>query len=237
MQVTCPNCAARYAVDPLAIGPAGRTVQCARCHDRWFQTVERERPVPDLVIRPPSRAASSMGGNSLPAVIEARSPYTLNRILAASGLVLMVVLAAAIFIFRNDIMGLFPGQWRHVLQTDASGIAVQTANAAPVTSPPARQAAPAPPPAVAQLEIDFANSKIELVGGRYVVQGEIVNSGSAVGSTRSLKLVFKDDKDAVLGERAIALVRGPIAPGARLAFSQAFDDPPSGTTDVVPAIE
>jgi predicted Zn finger-like uncharacterized protein len=42
MQVTCPNCRARYAVDPLAIGPAGRTVQCARCNDRWFQTVKLE---------------------------------------------------------------------------------------------------------------------------------------------------------------------------------------------------
>ncbi len=40
MQVTCPNCRARYAVDPLAIGPTGRIVQCARCSDRWFQTVK-----------------------------------------------------------------------------------------------------------------------------------------------------------------------------------------------------
>lgn len=39
MQVTCPNCGARYAVDPLAIGPVGRIVQCARCSNRWLQTV------------------------------------------------------------------------------------------------------------------------------------------------------------------------------------------------------
>ncbi len=39
MQVTCPNCGARYAVDPLAIGPVGRIVQCARCTHRWLQTV------------------------------------------------------------------------------------------------------------------------------------------------------------------------------------------------------
>lgn len=44
MQVSCPNCRARYAVDPLAIGPAGRTVQCARCSERWFQTVKIEPP-------------------------------------------------------------------------------------------------------------------------------------------------------------------------------------------------
>jgi predicted Zn finger-like uncharacterized protein len=39
MQVICPNCGARYAVDPLAIGPVGRIVQCARCSHRWLQTV------------------------------------------------------------------------------------------------------------------------------------------------------------------------------------------------------
>ncbi|MGE4077741.1 MAG: MJ0042-type zinc finger domain-containing protein, partial [Reyranella sp.] len=32
MHVTCSNCGARYIVDPLAIGPTGRTVQCARCN-------------------------------------------------------------------------------------------------------------------------------------------------------------------------------------------------------------
>jgi len=35
MHVTCSNCGARYIVDPLAIGPTGRTVQCARCNHRW----------------------------------------------------------------------------------------------------------------------------------------------------------------------------------------------------------
>ncbi len=199
--------------------------------------------MPDLVIRPPSRAASSLGGNSLPAVIQPRSPYSVNRILAAAGLVAVVVLAGAIVAFRNDIVALLPGEWRQMLQSDASGIAVQAAATPATTAPqpapppaPAPAPSPAPSPVTAKLEIDYANSKIELVDGRYVVRGEIVNTGRAVGSTRSLKLVFKK-QDAVLGERAFALVRGPIAPGARLPFSQTFDDPPAGTTDVVPAIE
>lgn len=66
MQVTCPNCRARYAVDPLAIGPSGRIVQCARCHDRWFQTVKLEPtppraplpPEPTLDLPPPRRAGA-----------------------------------------------------------------------------------------------------------------------------------------------------------------------------------
>lgn len=57
MQVTCTNCRARYAVDPLAIGPSGRIVQCARCNDRWFQTVKLEPP-PARSFAAPSRADS-----------------------------------------------------------------------------------------------------------------------------------------------------------------------------------
>ena len=50
MIVTCSNCRARYAVDPLAIGPTGRTVECARCHHRWFQRAEGPPPTPDIDI-------------------------------------------------------------------------------------------------------------------------------------------------------------------------------------------
>jgi hypothetical protein len=48
--------------------------------------------------------------------------------------------------------------------------------------------------------------------------------------------VFKKDND-VLGERSYALIEGPIAPGQRRPFSQVLDDPPAGTTDIVPGIE
>ncbi|MFI5000938.1 MAG: zinc-ribbon domain-containing protein [Reyranellales bacterium] len=227
MQVTCPNCAARYAVDPLAIGPAGRTVQCARCHDRWFQMVERERPVPDLVIRPPPQGSfvgmsgGTSGRTSLPVVIAPRAANPWAKVLAAA-VVLVVVAIAALFAFRNDIVALLPGEWRAMLHSDAasSGIAPGTVAAR----------------AKVQLEIDLDSSKIELVDGRYVVRGEIVNTGRIAGSTHTLKLTFKN-QDEVLGERAYDLVEGPISPGARLSFSQPLDEPPAGTTDIVPNIE
>jgi hypothetical protein len=43
--------------------------------------------------------------------------------------------------------------------------------------------------------------------------------------------------DEVLGERTYPLVEGPIAPGQRLSFTRPFDDPPYGTTNVVPSVE
>jgi predicted Zn finger-like uncharacterized protein len=217
MIVTCSNCAARYAVDPLAVGPSGRTVECARCHHRWFQRVEVPPSPPDLVIRPPSPGATAQ----LPAVIEPKPEFGWNRVFAVAAVV-VILLAVTAFVFRQEIMAMMANE----------------ANAGHLTSvaaAPAKMTMPEPP-ARAQLEIDVTASKIELVDGRYVVQGEIVNTGQATGSASTLKLTFKRDSN-VLGERSYALVQGPIAPGARLGFRQTLDDPPEGTTDIVPAVE
>ena len=75
-----------------------------------------------------------------------------------------------------------------------------------------------------------------MVDGRYVVRGQLVNNGKAAGSTTLLRLTFKKNDD-VLGERSFPLVEGPLPPGGRTSFSQPLDDPPSGTTDIVPVVE
>jgi predicted Zn finger-like uncharacterized protein len=36
MLIACPNCTTSYMIDPVALGPAGRTVRCARCKTTWF---------------------------------------------------------------------------------------------------------------------------------------------------------------------------------------------------------
>jgi predicted Zn finger-like uncharacterized protein len=225
MLVTCSNCAARYAVDPLAIGPAGRTVECARCHHRWFQRVEALPPPPDLVIRPPTRGVTAQ----LPAVIEPKPDFAWSRVLAVA-VVVVILMAAAAFTFRQEIMAMMSNE-----ATVDRPVAVAAAPPVQPRSAPAKITMPEPP-ARAQLEVDLASSKIELIDGHYVVEGEIVNTGQAIGSTSTLKITFKKDED-VLGERSYALVEGPIAPGARLAFRQTLDDPPAGTTDIVPAVE
>ncbi|MBI3451889.1 MAG: zinc-ribbon domain-containing protein [Rhodospirillales bacterium] len=51
MILSCPKCAARFAVDPAALGPGGRQVRCGRCRNEWFAAapVEAEivaEPVP-----------------------------------------------------------------------------------------------------------------------------------------------------------------------------------------------
>jgi predicted Zn finger-like uncharacterized protein len=233
MHVTCSNCGARYAVDATAIGPTGRTVQCVRCNHRWFQKIETapagEPPAaprvsapsaaPDFVIRPPQ------AGSGLPALAPPPPRRSWGTWLSVViGLVVLVGLAG--YAYREDIKARLPAEWRSLLNLDAfRGMISTSAKAArtlPATGP--------------RLDVDVGASRIELVDGRYIVHGEVVNTGGAPGSTRSLKLVFRAGEE-ILGERTLPLVEGPLAPGARAGFSIALDDPPPGTTNIVPTID
>jgi predicted Zn finger-like uncharacterized protein len=232
MQVTCPQCGARYAVDPAAIGLSGRTVQCARCSHRWFEKVEAaptasplsppdERPVPDFVIRPQPHYHAG-----LPAISPPRRTVPSGRWTAAAA-VLILALGAASFAWRDEILDRLPPGWSAFLSLDgARGLLASPAKAMRNTAPTEE----------ARIELDLSASKVELVDGSYVVRGELLNSGRAAGSTSTLKLIFRKGND-VLGERAYPLTEGPIAPGGRLSFSRPFDDPPDGTTNIVPSVE
>lgn len=125
MHVTCSNCGARYIVDPLAIGPTGRTVQCARCNHRWFEragpgatSVLRERfeqpePEPqDATERSQDQAQPQPAYRSgLPAIARppARRPRWPYWIAAA---VLVAVTLGAILVFRGDTGAKSPMPWR-----------------------------------------------------------------------------------------------------------------------------
>ncbi|SJZ34819.1 MJ0042 family finger-like domain-containing protein [Enhydrobacter aerosaccus] len=239
MIVTCSQCEARYAVDPLAIGPNGRTVQCARCSHRWFQRVEGPKPVPDLVIRP------TTPGASLPVPVVAPAKPRWGKRFAIAG-VLVVIAAAGVgaFLYRDKLLALRPFGLGFDMSTRSAGSVARApapAARATATASEAKADAVASTPSVAapgpaQLEIDLAASRIELVDGRYVVHGEITNRGGSAGSVSKLVVTFKKGSE-ILDTRTYPLALGPIAAGDRQSFSQALDNPPAGATDVVPSLE
>jgi predicted Zn finger-like uncharacterized protein len=252
MIVTCSNCRARYAVDPLAIGLTGRTVQCARCNHRWFQHVEGPLPTPDMVIRPQPTTSA----NALPVPVPTPPEPGWGRRLAIAAFILLLVAAAgaAAYLHRDTLLGYadrlatyLPSELRSLgsnamprlpapsTRAPRAGSA-ETATAAP-TAPAESAAAPnKPTPQPAQLEVDLALSKIELIDGRYVVRGEIVNTGGSAGTARRLVVTFKKGDD-VLATRSYPLALGSIAAGERLSFSQTLDNSPAGATDIVPSVE
>jgi len=189
------------------------------------------------VIRP------TTSGASLPAIIPPKPAFPWRRAVAVA-VVVVLLLAAALFAFRGKIATMISYEAR-------ASSPVQVV-AVPRPTPPATAAATPPPASVLrneatararpvvearpQIEVDVTTSSIDAVDGRYVVRGQLVNNGRAPGSTTLLRLTFKRNED-VLGERSFPMVEGPLPPGGRTTFSQTIEEPPSGTTDIVPAVE
>jgi predicted Zn finger-like uncharacterized protein len=47
MLIVCPSCATSYQIDQASLGPAGRTVRCARCMATWFASAQK--PAGELI--------------------------------------------------------------------------------------------------------------------------------------------------------------------------------------------
>lgn len=235
MQIVCPNCSARYLVDPAAIGRQGRTVQCFRCGHKWMAHVEPAeieaaaapvltdtRPVPDFVIRPQNHDEPV----SLPTIPPERGmPMWLKVTL---GLVILVGLVGGLgYAFRDQLLGGKP--------TTVSGPVSKPPP--PTTKPPTPPAPTAKPPAAPVLMLE--NVKLEAVPGAsaIVASGDIVNTGAVELAPRRIRFVFKDKDRTTVGERSYDLKPDRIAPKGRQPFRQRVDDPPAGAVDVDVAVD
>ncbi|WP_229600841.1 DUF3426 domain-containing protein [Reyranella humidisoli] len=164
--------------------------------------------VPDFVIRP------STPGAGLPALTTPPPRKSNWGTWIAFVIVFSVLFGGAGYAYRAEIKARLPESWRTLLH------------------PKGAAAAPARP----QVGIDMAATKIDLIDGRYVVQGELVNTGTAPGSTSRLKLVFRAGNE-ILAERVMPLIEGPIPPGARMSFKLPLDEPPAGATNIIPTVD
>lgn len=242
MQIVCPNCSARYVVDPAAIGPQGRTVQCFRCGHRWMAYVEVEpaepvltdtRPVPDFVIRPQNHDYSA----SLPAIPPERGMPTWLKV-ALGLLILIGVVGGTAYALRDQLSGR-PAAPPPAAPSSAATPPGPTAKPT-TTTPPAKPPAPPPSasaPAVPALMLDKV--KVEAVNGTraIVASGDIVNTSTAEVTPRRIRFTFKDGNRQPLGERVYELKPDKIGPFGRQPFRQQVDDPPAGAFDVDVAVE
>lgn len=80
MLIVCPSCATAYMIDPAAIGPAGRTVRCARCKATWFAGGPKSEPsvaaVADTVIAQAETQSHAPARTEMPPSPEAAAPQS-----------------------------------------------------------------------------------------------------------------------------------------------------------------
>jgi predicted Zn finger-like uncharacterized protein len=69
MHIVCPHCTTSYAINPAALGTAGRTVRCSRCKETWLA---RPEDAVEMAAAVPAMAQSSQSaGNDAAAEWEA----------------------------------------------------------------------------------------------------------------------------------------------------------------------
>lgn len=110
MIVTCPSCATRYLVDPLALGSTGRLVRCARCAHTWPEKPPADMPKRVDVVAPPEGVRPIPPGSNLPALRDQPPP----RDWAGWAAIAMVVIAvtAGGIIGRQQVMAAWPATVR-----------------------------------------------------------------------------------------------------------------------------
>jgi predicted Zn finger-like uncharacterized protein len=72
MLIVCPSCATSYMIDQASVGPAGRTVRCARCKVTWV--AGEPKSTPDVTALVDSAIADAEAQSAPPARTEAAPP-------------------------------------------------------------------------------------------------------------------------------------------------------------------
>lgn len=218
MILTCPECATSYFVDDLRIPPAGRTVKCTSCGNRWraFQDrseAEGATPEVETPAEPPREAPPPPGDDVqvVPPKITAPKPEAKEK--TSAGVVVGVsLLAVAALVLGGAVV-----------------FRQQVADIVPATAP--AFAAIGLPVNTLGLVIEGVKQQKTFQAGRPVlsVTGSIrnVRKASIEAPPIRINLVDKDGKP-VAGVLAQPL-NAKLPPGATRYFAVTLADPPAGS--------
>ena len=203
MILSCPACSTRYLLEPVALGPRGRQVRCAKCGHSWQQTppadmpreVDVSLPLPGTLDLPAAdpRRAGSRRGLGLPLLI----------------LVLVALGLSGGYYFRARIVTEWPG----------------TAGIYELIGIPVRVVG-------VGLELTNVAFTWGQADGATVidVRGEVSNRTDREITLPALQVALSDDQDKQLSNWIFTLDRSSIAPGETIVFKTEGKNPPPGAT-------
>ena len=225
MILTCPNCAARFHVDPAKLGPEGRRVRCSACGHRWLVRPEgaaippaasvpvaggavavappslsvvapgRDGPVQGDVPRPPLAGAPPLG-----------QPPSGRGMAIAGWLVVVLILLglAGLVVGRNEVASAFPAM---VAAYERLGLPVSTRLG---------------------LEIKNLDSRRVQEQGLtvFVVEGEVHNLSNAERAVPAIRVALLDGERNELDHALFKAEAASLAAGAVTRFEARIVDPP-----------
>ncbi len=117
--VICPACYSKFAVSAEEIGPLGRKVRCSLCHYGWHQEAEMAiaagvEVAEKLLARSPfatlvddqTRSESLVSDDRISQ--DERSSFSVKRIALLALAALLVVVPAALYLWKDEIAARFP---------------------------------------------------------------------------------------------------------------------------------
>ena len=243
MILSCPSCQARYLVNPVQLGGAGRRVKCARCHHVWYE----ERPADSLVAAAPSQRADPLDQTAprpdlaasrpqAPAAepppsassydpyppVSGQLPSTVvlrrSRVPAAFWTLLVLLVGAVVVVgavARDDMVRLYPPA---IAFYEAMGL---TVDRSVLADHPQLQPA---------LRIAGLVSAIDETGG-LLVSGTVVNDADDGRRIAPLTIALRDTDGRALASHPVDLGRNRLEAGQSVAFEIAIEDWPDGAVE------
>lgn len=224
MILTCPNCAARFRVDPAKLGPEGRRVRCSACGHRWSVRPEEPAAQPAasvlsaggaLAVAPPSLSAVASGRDG-PAPEDAPPPLagapTLGQPPSGRGtaiagwlvVVLILLGLAGLVVGRNEVASAFPAM---VAAYERLGLPVSLRLG---------------------LELkNLASRRVQEQGlTLFIVEGEVHNLSNAERPVPAIRVALLDGERNELDHALFKAEAASLAPGAVTRFAARIVDPP-----------
>ena len=206
MIISCPQCSSKFAVKAEAIGEKGRNVKCAKCAHKWFQEPnkeELEKLKTQEIQQEPDEVKEVPQGSNLPVVTNSKTPIYAKISLAASILIMAVVITV---MGANQILPSMSGYYSLFGIYDSGDIKLYDVE-------------------VKKIESGRYNDLL--------VSAKIVNESKGDKRLPNLRVSIYDNDENLLDEVTLDSEGTPIEAGQAIDFQNTIEKIPASSSKIV----